>query len=94
MTHTPIAKMTVDAFVTALAAKQPVPGGGAAAACILAQASALGSMVIAYTLGKPKFAEHQLRLEKLDLIFSSARIDALQLADRDASAYLKLNSLW
>ena len=51
MTQAQIAKMTVDEFVTALAAKQPVPGGGAAAACILAQASALGSMVIAYTLG-------------------------------------------
>ena len=56
MTQAQIAKMTVDEFVTALAAKQPVPGGGAAAACILAQASALGAMVIAYTLGKPKFA--------------------------------------
>ncbi len=94
MTQTQIAKMTVDEFVTALAAKQPVPGGGAAAACILAQASALGSMVIAYTLGKPKFAQHQSRLENLDMIFTGARIDALDLADRDANAYLTLNSLW
>lgn len=94
MTEIRIAQMTVDAFMTALAAKQPVPGGGAAAACVLAQAAALGSMVIAYTLGKPKFAEHQARLERLNLIFTNARIDALDLADRDASAYLTLNALW
>ncbi len=89
-----IAQMSVDSFVTALAAKQPVPGGGAAAACVLAQASALGSMVIAYTQGKPKFAEHHARLERLDQIFTNARIEALDLADRDAAAYLTLNSLW
>ncbi len=94
MTQNQIAKMTVDQFVTALAAKQPVPGGGAAAACILAQAAALGSMVIAYTLGKPKFEQHKSRLENLEMIFIGARIDALDLADRDANAYLKLNSLW
>ena len=28
------------------------------------------------------------------MIFTGARIDALDLADRDANAYLKLNSLW
>jgi len=94
MTPPRIATMTVDEFTSALAAKQPVPGGGAASACVLAQASALGSMVIAYTRGKPKFEAHQHRLERLDMIFSSARADALELADRDAAAYLNLNTLW
>lgn len=94
MTQPHIASMTVEEFVSALAAKQPVPGGGAASACVLAQASALASMVIAYTLGKPKFEAHQHRLERLEVIFSSARADALELGDRDAAAYLNLNTMW
>ncbi len=94
MTDTSVANLTVDEFVTSLAAKSPVPGGGAASASVLAHSAALGSMVISYTLGKPKFAEFQARLEKLDLIFTNARVDALELADRDSSAYLALNALW
>ncbi len=94
MSESSISQMTVGEFVDALAAKQPVPGGGASAACVLAQSAALGSMVIAYTLGKPKFEPHRIRLERLDSIFANARTDALDLADRDATAYLKLNALW
>ncbi|MSR43888.1 MAG: formiminotransferase-cyclodeaminase [Phycisphaerales bacterium] len=94
MNDTRISKMSLDEFTAALAMKAPVPGGGAAAACILAQSAALGSMVIAYTIGKPQFAPHQPRLERLDTFFAVARIEALDLADRDATAYLALSTLW
>lgn len=94
MTLPRLADMTLREFVDALAAKQPVPGGGAAAACLLAQGSALGSMVIAYTLGKPKFAEHDSRLRHYDDLLAAARSEALELGDRDADAYLALNALW
>ncbi len=89
-----LADMTLRAFVDALAAKQPVPGGGAAAACVLAQGAALGSMVISYTLGKPKFAEHESRLRHYDEVLAAARTEALDLGDRDADAYRQLNALW
>ena len=90
----PLRQLTLEAFVNALASKQPVPGGGAAAACVLAQAAALGSMVIAYTVGKPKFAEHDDRLRHYDAILAAARSEALDLGDADAQAYLALNALW
>lgn len=94
MTMPRLAEMTLQEFVDALAAKQPVPGGGAAAACVLAQGAALGSMVIAYTLGKPKFAEHESRLRHYDDLLAAARCEALDLGDRDANAYRALNTLW
>ncbi|MSQ89821.1 MAG: sugar ABC transporter substrate-binding protein [Phycisphaerales bacterium] len=89
-----LADLTLDAFTLALAAKEPVPGGGAASACLLAQAAALGSMVIEYSVDKPKFAVHRSRLEHLAQFLGQARSEALDLADRDASAYCALNAMW
>lgn len=95
MSETPtIGEMTLAAYSDALAAKQPVPGGGAASAVVLAQAAALGSMVIAYTKGKKAYAAHEDRLSRLADVLTAAREEALLLADRDAAAYLALNALW
>ncbi len=89
-----IASMTVRQFADALSEKRPVPGGGAAAAVVLAHAAALGSMVIAYTTGKKAFAAHESRLAHLATFLAGVRAEALLLADRDARAYLTLNALW
>ncbi|MSR28843.1 MAG: formimidoyltetrahydrofolate cyclodeaminase [Phycisphaerales bacterium] len=94
MTPPTIGSTTLSDFTRALAARQPVPGGGAASAVVLAQAAALGSMVIAYTVDKSKFAEHEPRLRRLATLLDEARSEALALADRDAAAYLALNALW
>lgn len=50
-------------FVETLSSAQPVPGGGGAAALVGAIGTALGNMVGALTVGKPKFAaaEEELR---------------------------------
>lgn len=81
-------------FCAALAAHQPTPGGGATSAVVLAQSAALGSMVIAYTREKSKFAAHLPRLERTDQMLTAARHEALLLADRDAAAYEALSALW
>ncbi len=94
MTRPRLREMTLEQFGAALAAKQPVPGGGAAAACVLAHSAALGAMVIAYTRGKPKFAAHEDRLARLEALLTTARSEALDLGDRDADAYQALNALW
>lgn len=86
--------MTIADFTAALAAKQPVPGGGSACASILAHSAALGSMVIAYSIDKPKFAEHAHRLSNLAALLAQARAEAINLCDRDADAYSQLNALW
>ncbi|MBX3356127.1 MAG: cyclodeaminase/cyclohydrolase family protein [Phycisphaeraceae bacterium] len=87
-----VAAMTVEAFIEALAAKTPVPGGGAAAALALAQGSALAAMVVAYSLGKASLAAHQTALEEARRALEQQRRHAVQLADDDASAYARLNA--
>lgn len=86
--------MTVTGFLEALASKSPTPGGGAAAAVTLAQAAALGSMVIVYTEGKPKWAAHAALHAHAASFLTQVRLEALALADRDASAYRALNAMW
>lgn len=86
--------MTVAGFLEALASKSPTPGGGAAAAVTLGQAAALGSMVIAYTQGKAKWSAHVALHDHAAAFLVQVRLEALALADRDASAYRALNALW
>ncbi len=86
--------MTVGAYLDRLAAAEPVPGGGAVAGLALAQAAALGSMVVGYAIGKARYASHdathRAALEALGL----ARGRAVDLAEEDARAYAALNALW
>lgn len=89
-----LGEMTLAGFLEALASKSPTPGGGAAAAVTLAQAAALGSMVIAYTEGKPKWSAHAALHAHAATFLSQVRLEAMALADRDASAYRALNALW
>jgi formiminotetrahydrofolate cyclodeaminase len=90
----PLASLTLGGYLEALAAKQPVPGGGAASAVALAHGAALGSMVLHYTLGKPKFASWEHDNAAMLLHLDHARTEALALADLDAQAYAALNALW
>lgn len=89
-----LAKLSMQEFADRLASKAPSPGGGAVAAVTAAHAAALGCMVLAYTLGKPKFAAHenenQLALQSLQ----RSQIEAFALADEDAVAYANLSALW
>ncbi len=77
---------TVVGFLDALAAKVPVPGGGAAAALHLGQAAALVSMVARYTAG-PRYAEHQILVTTICERADAARQQALRLVDDDMAAF-------
>lgn len=89
-----LAAMTLGGYLDALAAAQPVPGGGAVAGVTLAQANALGSMVVGYAIGKPKFAAHDGVHRAAHETFERNRCAALELAAEDARAYEHLNRLW
>ena len=86
--------MTVGDYLDRLAAAVPVPGGGAVAGVTLAQANALGSMVVGYAIGKPKFAGHDAAHRSAHAAFELGRAQALDLAAQDAAAYAVLNALW
>jgi formiminotetrahydrofolate cyclodeaminase len=51
-------------------------------------------MVIAYTTGKPKWQSHAPLHDHASTFLEQVRLEAVALADRDASAYRALNALW
>lgn len=80
-------------LLDALAAKSPAPGGGFAAAAVGALASALGGMVLAYSLGKKSLAEHEATNADAARRLETARALLLRLAREDASAYALVSEL-
>ncbi len=82
---------SIDTFITELASKAPVPGGGGASALGGAVGSALGSMVGNLTLGKKKYAEFEpdilVILDKL----AENQNELLALMDKDAEAFEPLS---
>ncbi len=92
--RSPFAAWTQEDFTNALAAKRSVPGGGAAAGSALAHAAALGSMVIAFTRGKARYAGHEPLLGEIADRLELARSEGWRLADLDADGFEALSTLW
>ena len=85
---TPTARDTIlGAYLDALAAEEPVPGGGGAAALAGALAAALLSMVARFTLGRDRYRESWPQIEPLLTESERLRQELLQAADDDARAY-------
>lgn len=81
------ADQTIGSFLDALAAKQSTPGGGGAAALTGAQAAALISMVINFTLGNKKYADVEAEMQGYLTQSESLRQTLTTLADRDVEAF-------
>lgn len=82
-----VAGATLEDFTKALASEQPTPGGGAAAAIAASLAASLTAMVVRLSLDRPKYADHSdLHAAALNAS-DAARIQFLELADQDATAY-------
>lgn len=56
--------ITVEDFLRQAASGAPTPGGGGIAALAGALGSAMASMVVNFTVGKPKYAEHEESMQK------------------------------
>ncbi len=83
-------KLTDLAFgdlLTKLAAKEPAPGGGAAAGMAGAVACGLASMVVNYSIGRKSLAEHEGTLREHLTWFERLRALLLELAEEDAIAF-------
>jgi len=81
----------IETFATALAAKEPVPGGGGAAACVGALAAALCSMVGNYSTGKKAYAAVEPDIRRMLAAATAARMRLLELVQEDADAFLPLS---
>ena len=61
----PMTELSCDAFTEKLASREPVPGGGGAAALMGALGAALCAMAGNLTLGKPRYAAKEAELREL-----------------------------
>lgn len=86
--------MTVDDLLSAIGARTPTPGGGAVASLTAAIGIALARMVLGYSEGKKKLAEHAVLHAEAAAALDTLRADAIALATADAEAYARLNDLW
>jgi len=78
-------------YLDDLAAKLPAPGGGSAAALTAALGASLISMVVNFTLGKPKYAKFEEELKAILEKSENLRKEFLRLVDLDVVAYESKN---
>lgn len=81
-----ISSETFSSYLTRLAAKQPTPGGGAAAALHAAQGAALVAMVARYTTGA-RYEQHAPQVQRITQAADNLITEALRLADADEQAF-------
>lgn len=83
-----------DEFVSALAAKEAVPGGGGAAALVGALGVALCSMVGNFTTGKKTYAAVEDDIQRMLTEAQAVRARLLELVQEDADAFLPLSQAY
>jgi len=87
---TALPALSVEEFTNRLSAKDPVPGGGGAAALAGALGAALSGMVANLTIGKPKYAEVEEEVQSLKVAAYRLQKELLALIDKDAAAFAPL----
>ena len=83
-----------DEFVTVLASKAPVPGGGGASALVGAVGTALGNMVGSLTVGKKKYAAVEAEMQELKAKADVLQKELLRLIERDAEVFEPLSKAY
>ena len=78
-------------FVSLLASKDPVPGGGGASALVGAVGAALGNMVGSLTAGKKKYAAVEADIIRLKRESDRLQGEFLALVQKDADAFEPLS---
>jgi formiminotetrahydrofolate cyclodeaminase len=84
-------QLSCEEFVEILASKQPVPGGGGAAALVGAIGTALGNMVGSLTVGKKKYAAVEEEIIGLQQQATALQRELLRLVAADAEAFEPLS---
>jgi len=85
------ADSSLKQYLADLAARLPAPGGGSAAALTAAMGASLISMVVNFTLGKPKYAQFEADLKTILEKSEKLREEFLRLVDLDVVAYESKN---
>lgn len=83
---------TIADFLTAAAAKQPAPGGGAVAALAGALAASMGEMVLQYSVAKKDLAAHAALNNDILAELTRARGVLLELMAEDQAVFAELQA--
>lgn len=78
---------SLEKYLNDLAAKIPAPGGGSAGALTAALGASLISMVVNFTIGKPKYLKFEKELKDTLVSSEKLRKEFLNLVDLDVVAY-------
>jgi formiminotetrahydrofolate cyclodeaminase len=89
-----ISQKTIPDFVSVLASKSPVPGGGGASALVGALGTALGNMVGSLTVGKKKYAEVEQEIIALQKQSDALAAVLVDLIDKDAEDFEPLSKAY
>lgn len=89
-----LTEKTCRDFTAALAANQPVPGGGGASAMAGALAAALCAMAGNYTVGKKKYADVEEDVREMLTECEELRLRLLNLVEADADAFEPLSKAY
>ncbi|WP_414698024.1 cyclodeaminase/cyclohydrolase family protein [Peptacetobacter sp. AB845] len=81
-------------FIEVLSSREPVPGGGGAAAFVGAIGVALGNMVANLTIGKKKYAEYEDEIKELLREAKEIEAELLSMVDRDAECFMPLSQTY
>lgn len=81
-------------FVEVLASREPVPGGGGAAALVGSVGMALGNMVGNLTLGKKKYADVEPEVIQIMERAKGLQQDLLDMVDGDAEVFKKVSDVY
>ena len=85
-----VESMTIQESLDVLSSKEPVPGGGGAAALAGALGNALGQMVANLTIGKKKYALVEDEIKELAERMKGIQGQFSALADQDAKVFAPL----
>src|SRR2546423_15659333 len=84
---TGVLDLAVHDFSAQLAAKQPTPGGGSAAALVGALGAGLVSMVCQYTVGRERYADVEEAAQRVLARAEELRMELEQAVEADVAAY-------
>ena len=83
---------TLAQYLEKLSAREPIPGGGSAAAVAGAMGAALIGMSARYSLGKGKSIDVEKKIGDIIVQADAIRLQLIEFAGKDAQAYLDLTS--
>ena len=85
-----LVELSLRDYTQRLASSEPAPGGGSATALAGGLAAALAAMVARLTLGRERYAEHEVEMKMILDQAERLRQQLLALVDADTAAYQDL----